>query len=259
MSARNCWFLLVVLALAGCTSMSGVKWWSPKTYFSGSEARTEVKALASVDVKREAVLRAGQASVYETVFALMAAGQSRAAALALDAAQSAQGLLDQALGVLPVDETARLRARVAALLSENETIRGQAEKERNAARSLAAEQGKELDEARKALAEAQAALSTAFARENATANAYRNEQAKSLMWKLGLGSLALVVAAGWVYVRFFAGGIPAVLGNMLARADVEQPNKAEDMREMLNKFLNRDEQAKVAKHAAKTALKIKSA
>jgi hypothetical protein len=237
----------LMLVTSGCTSTSGVKWWSPKTYLSGSEARSEVKAKASVDDKREAVLRAGQRSLYEVLLALAVAAPSRAIDLATDAAQSAQALFDQALGALPVDETTRLRARVAALLSDNEAIRTNAEKERTAARSLAAEQGKELQEARTRLADAQAALSAAFARENAVANAYRNEKMVSLFWKIGLGTIAVLGVAGWVYVRFVAGGWTGMVGRALARADNDRPEAARIARSVLDDVMDFKQQAKIKK------------
>jgi len=241
--------LLIIhfLFLAGCTSTSGVKFWSPATWGSGSEARAQVKAVDKVDVKREAVLRAGQRSLFEVVLALAASAPSRAVDLATEAAQSAQALFDQALGALPVDETTKLRARVAALLSDNETIRGQAEKERSAARSLAAEQGKELEEARNRLADAQAALSAAFARENAVANAYRNEKVVSLLWKVGLGLVAAVSVAGWIYVRFFAGGWMSMIARGLVRADHDKPAAANAAREVLDSVLSYKEQDRLSK------------
>src|SRR6185295_11362241 len=67
-------------------------------------------------------------------------------------------------------------------------------------------------------------LRSAFDRENALADELRSERA--LKWILG--SLAVLAMAGWLYVRFFLGGLPAVTGGLLARLEARSPQAAAD-------------------------------
>jgi hypothetical protein len=248
--------LLLLLCQTGCSSApSGARWWSPGTWFSGSEARAQAKAVAAVDTKRESVLKAAQIAGHETAAALSAAPASRPVEVATESANTASALMDQALGAPPVGELAGLRARVAALLSENETIRAAAERERAAVRADTAELSRNLAEAFEAKSKAEANLAAGFARENALANELRNQR---LIRNVLIGA-TILCAAGWFYIRFVAGGIPGAIGKALAFADTKHPEQAEFFRTLLDTHLNRSEQSSIAKQAAKAALKAKSA
>lgn len=252
--------VILLLGLTGCThGGSGVRWWNPATWGSGSAARTTEKAEAQVDVKRDATMKAAQRAVHESVFALMLAGAGKFNDIAKEAAQTASGLLDQALGALPVDELTALRLRVEALGSENEQIRKAAEKDRAEARQNAAALALELENARVRLKAAQADLLASFQKENALANELRNDRLKSLMWKIGLGSGILIVGGLYLYVRFVAGGIPGALGKMLASAQSRNPALAATLRSELDPYLNRAEQSAIKKQVVKEATKLESA
>jgi hypothetical protein len=248
---------LVFLALfTGCVSTGGsqnVKVWNPLTWFSGSEARTQARAAARADQSREAVLKAAQRSAHESALALESAPSSRPVEIATESAQTTTGLLDQALGSVPLDELATLRARVAALLSENAAVRAEAEKDRARARADAAQLSRDLAALAAAKAKTDTDLAAAFARENALANKHRN----TVFALYGAATLAVIAAAGWVYVRFFAAVPTGILGKVLAFADRDAPHKAAAMRDLLDPYLNRAEQARILAAATKTAAKIR--
>lgn len=252
--------LLLLIGLTGCThGGSGVKWWNPSTWSSGNAVRETAKAEVLVDGKREATLKAAQRAAHESLFAWLLTGAGRVADTGREAAQTATGLLDQALGALPVDELTELRVRVDGLTSENEAIRKRAEKDRQEARQNAAAIALELEKARDRLKTAQSELMAAFQRENALANELRNDRLKSLFWKIGLGSGILIFGGLYIYVRYVAGGIPGALGKMLASAQTRNPTLAATMRSELDPYLNRAEQAQIKKQLVKEANKLETA
>lgn len=244
-----------LVVMVGCASSStNVKAWNPFTWFSGSEARTQAKAAARVDEKREAVFKAAQIAGHEAATALAAAPASRPVEVATESANTASALMDQALGAPTVGELAALRARVTALLSENESVRSAAEKERASIRADAAALSRELAAASAARAKAEANLAGAFARENAIANKYRN-----LMFGFWAAvAIALLTAAGWIYLKFSVGGLPGALGRILAAADQKHPEQAELFRGLLDTHLNRSEQSSIAGHVAKASARMKA-
>jgi hypothetical protein len=248
--------LAATLVLAGCASTgSNVKAWNPFTWFSGSEARTQARAVARVDSKREAVLKAAQMAGHETAAALAAAPASRPVEVATESANTVSALMDQALGAPTVGELAALRSRVTALLSENEQIRIAAEKDRSASRANAAELSRDLAAANAAKAKAETNLADAFARENALANKYRN----MVFAAWALAGLSAVLGLAWLYLKFAAGGLPGAIGKALAFADTKHPEQAEFFRTLLDTHLNRSEQSSIAGQVAKAALRMKSA
>lgn len=246
--------LPVIIALAfslllwGCASGTGVRWWSPATWTSGSEARATDRAIETRDVRREAVLAAGHIEVAKTVEALTDAPESREVTLAQRFSGNAAALFDQALGPLPVDEVQALKQLVAELRSENAAIRATAEERQHKSESAQATLSSALGAAQKKLAAAQGDLRQAFERENALANTLRNER----MIKWGLAGLAVLLALGWAYVRYFAGGIPSAIGSLLASTEKTSPKLAEDFRALLDAKLNRHEQAHIAGHYLKS-------
>jgi hypothetical protein len=245
---------LLLFLLTGCSSGPGKTWWNPATWRSAKEATAHTAAQTETARQRDALLKEAQKATHETGQALAAAPESRPVAVASESNQSATQLLDQALGSLPLDEQARLRERVAALLSENEAIRTAAERERTTARATAAELSRLYETARAAEIKATADLAAAFARENALADKHRNAELQK--WA-GYGFSALMTALA-LYLKFNPASVSGeAIGKALAFADRDAPHKATAARDILDPYINRNEQAAILAHVVKTAAKIR--
>lgn len=203
------------------------------------------RASHAEDVARAAVIKQAQKSSHETQLALLSAPASRPVALATDTNAATVALLDQAGGPLDAGELARIRATIAGLLSENTKIREAAERERAKDQESIGEVSAALAAAVQRSDAAESKLRKAFDRENELANELRSQRA--LMW-IAAGAAALC-AAGWVYVRFFLGGLPGAFakGISVLRADGKLPPVGEP--NVFDAFLNRHEQELIAKHA----------
>ncbi len=235
--------LIFALLLAGCTT-TGKHWWSPGTWFSSSEAKGADKAVATLNIRQEAVIKAAHVEVAKTAEALDHAPESREIELARKFNDTADALLTQGSGPLPLKEIQELKALVRDLRSENAQVRASAETRQAASEKSIATISSDLATATKKLDEAQADLRTAFDRENALADELRNER----MVRWTLVGLTLVCAAGWLYVRYVAGGLPSALGRVLRDAQAKSPALADDLRGLLDANLDRNEQAAVRKH-----------
>ena len=241
MKLRVLLFLSLFL-LAGCVS-GGKKWWSPGTWFSSSEAHSADKAVATLAVKQAAAIKAAHVEVAKTSEALVHAPESREVELARQFNDTADALLTQGSGAIPLKEIQELKKLVADLRSENAQVRAAAEARQAASdKSIAAISG-DLASAERKLGEAQSDLRTAFDRENALADQLRNER----MVRWTLAGLSLVLAAGWLYVRYVAGGLPSALVRTLRDADKEDPSAAKIIRRYLDRNLDRNEQDSIAK------------
>lgn len=235
-----------IFLLSGCTTGGGqnVRWWSPGTWFSGSSAVAADKATTKEEAARHEVVKAAQRTAHQTQLALAEAPPSRPVAAATDFNASTVALLDQAEGPLTAGESAKLRATVAGLLSENAEIRAKAERQVAAERETIAGLSARLAKAEIASEAAGKALRAAFDRENALANELRNQRA--LFW-IAAG-VALLCAVGWLYVNVALGGFRAAvkggLGALRAKgaipANPDEPN-------VFDTFLNRAEQAALRK------------
>lgn len=236
---------LLCLLLAGCASSgSGVRWYAPATWFSGSEGRAVEKAEKRQESAENAAGKALQRSVHETDLALRSAPASRAVEVATESSAQAVTLADQLYGPLTAAEASALRAQIAGLLSENAQIRADAEKARQKGRDEALEASQRLAEAQSETADVKEKLEAAFRRENALANDLRAQ--RWLAWIAGV--IALLCAAGWVYVKFALGGLPGAIAKGLSalRAKGAIPPAHED--NVFDSYLNRHEQALIAKH-----------
>jgi len=91
--------------------------------------------------------------------------------------------------------------------------------------------------------QAAAKLRAAFERENALANELRSQRA--LIWIAG--GVAVLCAAGWVYVKFFLGGIPAALA--MAKRDIERehPEVAKTIAPFYARYLDKRHQQAILK------------
>lgn len=191
MQLRSALAILAALCLTGCASPSGIRFYNPATWFSGSEGRSVARTEAKVETASTALVKEAQKTAHETQLALVAAPASRPVDVARESNDATVAALDQIAGPLTVAEAASLRAQVAGLLSEIATERTIAEKERQARREIIADASTTIDELRAQLAEKQKALADGFARENAVANEARNT--KFLIY----GAIGL-----WFFVAF---------------------------------------------------------
>lgn len=236
---------ILVLLLSGCSTGTGAKWYAPATWFSGAPAGAVDRAEQKEDKARDRVIKAAQKATHETGIALAAAPSSRPVQVAANSNNEATALLDQAAGPLTAEEVAKLRATVAGLLSEIASVREKAEKQKADESKQIAEVSSALAKAEQASADAAGKLRAAFERENALANELRSQRA--LFW-IACG-VAVVVAAGWIYVRFALGGFPVAVGRALGDIRQRNPKLAEEITPFLDGYLNRNEQALIAKNA----------
>lgn len=240
-------FPIVVLLLAsGCAGPgSNAKWWSPATWFSGSEAR-KVETLnvqlgeATVRAQKEA-----QRAAHETRIALETAPPSRPVELARESNGAAVAVLDQLAGSLTYSELESLRTQVTRLLSENEALRKQGENERAVRRSEIESATTSIADLNDRLGKANATLKDAFTRENALANQLRNE--RLVRWAL-IG-LAVLIGCLWLYAQLALGGIPAAMGRGLSMLRMSNPEAGELATQIFDGLTNRGEQRRISRNA----------
>lgn len=245
MVARTIIAIGLAAILAGCASSSGVRWYAPATWFSAREAKAADNADAKQDAAREAAVKAAQRLTHEAAEALAAAPASRPVEVATEANAGAVALLDQAAGPLTAADLAAVRKQVAGLLSDNAALRAEAEAARAKNRESLAALSERLARADAAVAAAQRDLRSAFDRENALANELRAQRA--LAWIVG--SVAVLCAAGWIYLRFAVGGLPRAAGLLMRDLRQAHPDTAKIVAPLFDSYLNRHEQAAIARHA----------
>ena len=251
---RKCTFLTLVLigclSLGGCASTGSTRWYAPATWFSHSAADKADKAAVVEDTARDNVVKAAQQAAHKTQDALAAAPASRPVTVARVANDNAVALLDQANGPLTAGELTAIRQQVADLLSENADIRAKAESAEAANQTAIAAISTRLADAIRGSETANASLRDAFERENALANELRTQRA--LKWILG--SVAVLAGAGYLYVRFFLGGIPSAIGGALSHIERTSPGVADVLRNALDSHLNRSEQSAIRAGYSKAKL-----
>lgn len=256
--------LIAALTLTGCVSpQKGATWYNPTTWFKHSEATATDKARAAKtsaekveDATRELLIKDAQKDIAATSEAIAAAPSSPPAALAKTLNARAGDSITAAIGGLAPDALVAIRRMVSDALSEDSTRRAAGEKALASREAENAALSRELAAARAALnvadeklREKEADLRTAFDRENAVANAYRNE--RFLRWAAIIGGslLTLICAAGWVYVRFALGGIPQALGKGMAVLRAKDPKAASLAETIFDGLLNRHEQHRISRHS----------
>lgn len=181
-----------VVALSGCsTPRAGRTWYSPATWFSGTEAVVVARTETKLGAANAVLLGSAQRTAHETQIALAVAPTSRPVAIARESNDTTVASLDQLAGPLTVAQVALLRAQVSGLLSEVQAERARAEGERQSRRSETMEASTTISELKADLTAAQAKLKVGFERENAVANSYRNLK----FWIYG-------AIAIWVFVAF---------------------------------------------------------
>ncbi len=240
--------ILVLSLMTGCATGTGAKWYAVNTWFSHAPASAVDRADAKVYVAREGAIKAAQQAVHETQYALLSAPASRPVNVATASNDTAVGLLDQVAGPLPLAEATALREQVAGLLSDNAEIRAKAEGQRADQQKVVSTLSAKLETAVRQSETANDRLRVAFDRENALANQLRSQRA--LLWIAG--GVAVLFAAGWVYLRFFLGGMPSAVGSLLAKAK-DSHMTGDDIREHFDTIFHDKPSvlASVAAHYAK--------
>lgn len=231
---------------SGCaTTKSGFNLLNPTTWTSGSEGRAVAKAKAQKSASEDAVLHDAQRSAHEAQEALKAAGDSRPVKVARDANNRTVTQLDQVVGPLTIDESNEIREQNELLLSENEQLRAQGKKLLAAQLVIETKNSTKFAKYSEVLDIRNNQLEEGFARENAMANKYRN-----LMFAVwGLGALAAVMLGLYVYAKVALGGIPKAMAGGLSVLRARGVIPHSDEPNVFDSFLNRIEQAQIAKHA----------
>jgi regulator of replication initiation timing len=260
--------LVIMMSLSGCSTLPsgpGARWWNPLTWGSDREARAADRAEALLQASRSAeeqsraeLLRSAQRNAHGAALALLSAPSSRPVEVATEAAHDATASLDQALGALPAEQVTALRQQIAGLLSENASLRAEAEAARAATRAEDAAESKALlaaqqrtQEAAAAAAAAGAELRAGFARENELANQLRQQR-----WMSGLAAAAgvLSVAFGFVMRTNFLGlarGAGEAIGTLRAKYGVKDED-VQTLTSLLDAPTSAGTQHRVAKIASDT-------
>ncbi len=234
-----------ILLLSGCASSpSGVKFYNPATWFSGSEGRTVEKVTEKRDDAQTAVLKGAQRSAHEAQEALKQAGDARPVEVARNANDRTVTQLDQALGPLTVEEAETVRSQNRLLLSENAELRGEGERLLEQQKTSERKNSARFAQWSAALEKANSNLAEGFARENALANQYRN-----LMFGVyALVATSLIFLGLYVYARVALGGIPKAMAGGLAALRADGVIPPADKPNVFDHLLNRIEQAQIKKH-----------
>jgi hypothetical protein len=124
-------------------------------------------------------------------------------------------------------------------------LRAEAEAQREEERRGIARVGEALARAEEKSEAASKKLRDAFDRENLLANELRAQRA--LFW-IAVG-VAVLLGLGWLYVRFALGGVPIAIGRALGDLRQRNPALAEQITPLFDQYLNRHEQALVARNA----------
>ena len=225
--------LAICLACAGCVRIP-LPW-------STDKAKAVASAEDKADTARETVLRRAQSETTVAAIALRSAPPSRPVEIAREATASAESMQAQALGALPEAERQRLEKLVADLQSEIVAVRSAAEKQRDADAIRAAREAVKLSEATARVDDLNGKLAAAYQREKALGDVVRR-----FIWTcIGLGVLAVLLGAAWLYLRYALGGFAPALGKVLGSLDRSQPDLAKIVRGLLDSELNRHEQARI--------------
>ena len=242
------------MTLTGCSSTgagSGVKWYNPATWASGSAGREAAAVGTKINAATDAAIDAAQKSSHETQEALATSPASRQVDVARISNDNAVALLDQVAGPLSSKDAAAIREKVRLLVSDlaDERARGEAlratdQKKDDKISSLLSDLAAQKEQSDKKLA-------AAFERENGMANELRNERWWSWFWRIAIGATALLFAAGYIYLRLTLGGLPTALGKSLATFRSADPDAANRLTGLLDIHTTPAEQDLIRLLAAK--------
>lgn len=225
--------LSLALLCAGCVRIP-LPW-------SSDKAKAVAKAEDKADAARETVLRRAQSETTVAAIALRSAPPSRPVEIAREATASAESMQAQALGPIQEGERQKLEKLVADLQSEVVSVRAAAEKQRDNDAVRAAREAVKLSAASAHVDDLNGKLAAAYQREKALGDLVRK-----FVWScIGLGVLAVLLGAAWLYLRFALGGFAPAIGKVLGSLDRSQPDVAKIVRGLLDAELNRSEQTRV--------------
>lgn len=235
--------LCVVALLAGCSSPggSGVRWYAPTTWFSGSEGRSVERAEERVDEQREALLGVARDEALKAEMALLEAEPSRPVEIASRTLGNATTALNQVVGPITVEQVTLLRETVAGLLSEEAQARERAERAQRETEERLSDASTRLSELQGRLAEREQSLQAAFARENALANKLRAWQ-WGLVW-VGVALILFAALAVWWRIQ----GLGLLSGITRSLKDADVLGLGSQFRQVLDVNLSRAEQEKIAR------------
>jgi hypothetical protein len=201
--------MVCVLALAGCqTARTNVKWYNPGTWFSGSEGRAVNRAEQQVDTRKAEALGAAQVAAHKAQSAIAKLPSGVEQAVAADFAGEVVVLLDQVIGPPKFGDLTMWQQQVDRLCSSDAAVRAKAELERAEQKEQTAKLSRKLQEAEASLSAKTGDLAEAFKRENALANELRNQRWWKWFILISVGLVALLASGGYIYIRYFFGGIP---------------------------------------------------
>ncbi len=244
--------LVVIFAVAGCVSPldKGFSLISPGTWFSHAEANKVDKATVKVDETGDKLRKIAQTNVHAAQIVLnnvSGSARTQEVAIADDYVTTAAQVLDQTEGPMQTGEFDIVKKQVFGRISLKAPERDIAEKSRNSDKQEISKISADFDQYKTGLDKANLKLREGFDRENALANELRTAQA----WHWVLGGTAFLMACGWLYARYFLGGIPNVVGGAIARLEAKNPASANDLRSILDQLANRHEQQQISNAYAK--------
>ncbi len=243
------------LLLAGCVGApgTGMKWYNPTTWFSGSAGRESAKIDAKIEKSSDKAIDEAQKAAHATQVALSGAPQSRPVDVARASNDNVVALLDQVGGPLSAADAAQLKERVRLLVSDVATERARGEAMQQDAQRKIESVSRDLAELGEAKKKADADLAKAFERENSLANELRNEKWWSWFWRITIGAVVLIVGVAYVYLRWTIGGMPTALSGALASLRASDPAIAEKLTGALDVHLSPAEQSMIRLLVARKA------
>lgn len=234
--------ILSVFLLTSCTSTrSGRTWWNPSTYFSGSAGTGVTQQQDKLESKENDAIKAAHVEVVKTGIQLSVAPKSPEVDRAIRFNDNATAILNQATGSLTLADLAISRAIVFDLGSADLKVVEKAENAQGKAEKHIQDISRDLADINRELDKKNGDLEAAFKRENAVANKYRN----AIFGVFGLGTIALLLGCLFIWCRFSTGGIPKALGGLLGHLQKKDPSKADELRDLFDKFTNRGEQSAI--------------
>lgn len=237
--------IVLCLALAGCTTLSntGVHWYNPGTWFSGSAGRTAATVAAKIDTANDKAVTEAQRSAHATQVALSIATTSRPIDAARASNDNTVSLLDQVSGPLTASDLAGIREQVRLLTSDLAEERAKGAASQRESQTRIDFISSELSQLREAKKKSDEDLAVAFGKENALANELRNEKWWSWFWRITIGSVLIVALVAYVYLRFTVGGLPTALSGTLATFRKTEPELADKFTSLLDVHTSPAEQS----------------
>jgi hypothetical protein len=212
MKAAPLLFVVLVLMLAGCSSVgTNKKWYSPATWFSDSAAQTVERLETKEDVLIDGVSKSGQIELFKTTVALNSPlfAPEKKIEVASRTANNALNLFEQ-VSPLTIGEKWEAENVTLGLLADLDDARRSQEQAEKAYR----EQGEDLAGVREELKGAGERAKDEAARNLALANQLRTE--RLIKWGAILGNGLLIIGVFFYRNNFLglADGVARGIGGM---------------------------------------------